>query len=42
LLAGASAAGALGTFGGFGSALAKAPMLHTQTPYFYRFKIDDF
>jgi hypothetical protein len=39
LLMGASAAGALGAMG---SALAKAPMLNTQAPAFYRFKIGDF
>jgi glyoxylase-like metal-dependent hydrolase (beta-lactamase superfamily II) len=42
LLRGASAAGALGAFGSVGSALAKAPMLNTQAPAFYRFKIGDF
>jgi glyoxylase-like metal-dependent hydrolase (beta-lactamase superfamily II) len=42
VLMGASAAGALGTFGPLGSALAKAPMLNTQAPYFYRFKVGDF
>jgi len=41
VLLGASAAGALG-FGSLGSALAKAPMLNTQAPYFYRFKVGDF
>jgi glyoxylase-like metal-dependent hydrolase (beta-lactamase superfamily II) len=42
LLMGASAAGTLGAFGSVGSALAKAPMLNTQAPPFYRFKIGDF
>jgi hypothetical protein len=42
VLMGASAAGALGTFGSLGSAPAKAPMLNTQAPYFYRFKVGDF
>jgi hypothetical protein len=42
VLMGASAAGALGTFGSLGSALAKALMLNTQAPYFYRFKDRDF
>ncbi len=42
LLMGASAVGALGAFGSVGSALAKAPMLNTQAPAFYRFKIGDF
>jgi glyoxylase-like metal-dependent hydrolase (beta-lactamase superfamily II) len=41
LLIGAPAAGALGAFGAtsWGPALAKAPMLNTQAPYFYRFKL---
>src|SRR6185369_12691250 len=42
MLMGASAAGALGAFGALGSAAAKAPMLHTQAPYFYRFNVGDF
>ena len=42
LLTGASAAGALGVLGPMNSALAKAPMLNTQAPAFYRFKIGDF
>ena len=42
LLRGASAAGALGAFGSLNSVLAKAPMLGTQAPAFYRFKIGDF
>lgn len=42
LLVGASVAGALGTVGGLGPALAKAPMTNTPAPYFYRFKIGDF
>jgi glyoxylase-like metal-dependent hydrolase (beta-lactamase superfamily II) len=42
LLMGASAAGTLGAFGTLGSAMAKAPMLNTQAPPFYRFKIGDF
>ena len=42
LLMGASAVGTLGAFGSLGSALAKAPMLNTQAPPFYRFKIGDF
>ena len=41
LLTGAAAAGTLGAFGAAsrGPALAKAPMLNTQAPYFYRFKL---
>ena len=42
LLKGASAVGALGAFGSLNPALAKAPMLGTQAPAFYRFKIGDF
>ena len=42
LLRGASAAGALGAFGSLNPVLAKAPMLGTQAPAFYRFKIGDF
>ena len=38
LLLGASA-GAAATLAGAGSAIAKAPMLNTQAPPFYRFKI---
>ena len=42
LLAGTSALGAAAVWDGhFGSALAKAPMLGTQAPYFYRFKLGD-
>jgi glyoxylase-like metal-dependent hydrolase (beta-lactamase superfamily II) len=40
-LAGASAAVATGLIGGM-PALAKAPMLGTQAPYWYRFKLGDF
>jgi hypothetical protein len=32
----------LGAFGSLGPALAKAPMLNTQAPYFYRFRVGDF
>ena len=41
MLAGASAAGALGALGAgkWQPALARAPMLGTQAPYFYRFKL---
>src|SRR4051795_13665574 len=41
LLVGASAAGAFGAFGAasLNPALARAPMLNTQAPYFYRFKL---
>src|SRR5262245_62142774 len=39
LLAGASAAAAAGLAGGTSQTLAKAPMLNTQAPAFYRFKI---
>jgi glyoxylase-like metal-dependent hydrolase (beta-lactamase superfamily II) len=41
MLVGASAAGALGVLGagGWRPALARAPMLGTQAPYFYRFKL---
>jgi glyoxylase-like metal-dependent hydrolase (beta-lactamase superfamily II) len=41
MLVGASAAGALGALGAgrWQSALARAPMLGTQAPYFYRFKL---
>jgi glyoxylase-like metal-dependent hydrolase (beta-lactamase superfamily II) len=42
MLMGASALGAVGAFGTLGSALAKAPMLNTQAPAFYRFKIGAF
>jgi len=42
VLMGASTAGVLGTFGSVGSALAKAPMLNTQAPSSYRFKVGDF
>lgn len=38
VLAGTAAIGAIGLSG---TALAKAPMLNTQTPYFYRFKVGD-
>jgi hypothetical protein len=40
LLVGASAAGALGALGAgrWQPAMARAPMLGTQAPYFYRFK----
>ena len=38
LLGAASAAGALGAFGSLNPLLAKAPMLGTQAPTFYRFK----
>jgi hypothetical protein len=34
--------GALGAFGSLNPGLAKAPMLGTQAPAFYRFKIGDF
>jgi glyoxylase-like metal-dependent hydrolase (beta-lactamase superfamily II) len=34
-------AGALGAAGGWGPALARAPMLGTQAPYFYRFRLGD-
>ena len=41
LLVGASAAGAFGAFGAasLNPALARAPKLDTQAPYFYRFKL---
>lgn len=40
LLAGTSALGAVAALGGdIGNAFAKAPMLGTQAPYFYRFKL---
>src|ERR1700704_5635429 len=39
LLAGASATAALGVLGNASVAQAKAPMLNTQAPSFYRFKI---
>ena len=41
MLIGASAAGALGALGAgrWQPALARAPMLGTQAPYFYRFKL---
>ncbi len=42
LLKGASAVGALGACGSLNSVFAKAPMLGTQVPAFYRFKIGDF
>ena len=42
LLKGASAVGALGACGSLNSVFAKAPMLGTQAPAFYRFKIGDF
>src|ERR1700745_444668 len=42
LLKGASVVGALGAFGSLNSVFAKAPMLGTQAPAFYRFKIGDF
>src|SRR5258707_4894647 len=35
----AGSAAAVGTIGLSGSALAKAPLLNTQAPYFYRFKL---
>ena len=38
LLAGASALGAAGMFAG-APALAKAPIVGTQAPYWYRFKL---
>jgi hypothetical protein len=42
LLKGVSAAGALAACGFLNSVFAKAPMLGTQAPAFYRFKIGDF
>src|ERR671913_2059727 len=43
LLAGSSAALASGIVGlPYGPSLAKAPMLNTQAPSFYRFKLGDF
>ena len=41
MLVGASAAGALGALGAgkWQPALARAPLLGTQAPYFYRFKL---
>ena len=41
LMAGAAALGA-GTFGGIDAALARAPMVKTQAPQFYRFPIGEF
>jgi glyoxylase-like metal-dependent hydrolase (beta-lactamase superfamily II) len=42
LLAGASASTAAGVLGGASLANAKAPMLNTQAPSFYRFKLGNF